>query len=162
GATVLGLTAVGGGPVSLKEASFTAQALNPARPRTVAFVHKGRRLAGHVELRGDEKGPVTDKLEPWGAVAGRVLDDEGNPLAGAECHVGYGSNMIRWLFEDGRAKVMTDAEGRFRVEGLFPGVPFGLGFARKGKFHDPGEGYRKLSVKPGQTDDLGDVKTKLL
>jgi RNA polymerase sigma factor (sigma-70 family) len=160
GAAVLGLTAVGGGPVSLKGASFTAQALNPARPRTIAFVHKGRKLAGHVELRGDEKGPVTVKLEPWGAVAGRVLDDEGNPLAGAECHVGYGSNMIRWLFEDGRAKVMTDAEGRFRVEELFPGVPFGLGFARKGKFHDPGEDYRKLSVKPGQTNDLGDVKTK--
>jgi RNA polymerase sigma factor (sigma-70 family) len=161
GAIAVGLTALGGGDVSLKDASFTAQALNPTRPRTVAFVHKERKLAGHVALRGDEKGPVTVKLEPWGAVAGRVLDEEGNSLADAECRVGYHSNMIRWLFEAGREKVTTDAEGRFRVEGLFPGVPFGISFVKKGKFRDPGDNYRKLSVKPGQTNDLGDVKTKI-
>jgi protocatechuate 3,4-dioxygenase beta subunit len=162
GATAEGLTALGGGAVSLKDASFTAQALNPARPRTVAFVHKERKLAGHVELRGDEKGPVTMKLEPWGAVAGRALDEEGNPLADAEFHVGYHNNMIRWLFEADRKWPKTDREGRFRVEGLFPGVPFSIGFVKKGKYRDPGDDYRKLSVKPGQTNDLGDVKTKPL
>jgi RNA polymerase sigma factor (sigma-70 family) len=159
GASVVGLTALGGGAVSLKDASFTARALNPARPRIVAFVHKGRKLAGVATLCGDEKGPVTVKLRPWGAVAGRALDEEGNPLADAEFHVSYHANSIRWLFEVGRAKVRTDGRGRFYDEGLFPGVPFGITFVKKGKFRDPGEGYRKLEVKPGQTNDLGDVKT---
>jgi RNA polymerase sigma factor (sigma-70 family) len=161
GATAVGLTALGGGAVALKDTSFTARALNPARPRTVAFVHKGRHLAGVVSLRGDEKGPVTVKLQPWGAVAGRALDEEGNPLADAEFHVSYHANSIRWLFEVGRAKVRTDGQGHFRDEGLFPGVPFGITFVKRGKFRDPGEGYRKLAVKPGQTNDLGDVKTAI-
>src|SRR5262249_17609725 len=98
GATVLWLTALGGDAHLLKDASVTAQTLNPARPRTVAFVHKERKLAAQVALRGDEKGPLTVKLEPWGAVAGRALDDEGNPLADAELHVHYHANSIRWLF----------------------------------------------------------------
>jgi RNA polymerase sigma factor (sigma-70 family) len=160
GATVMGLTAFGGGTVTLKDASFTAQALNPARPRTVAFLHKERKLAGCVKLRGDEKEPVTVKLEPWAAVAGRALDEEGNPLADAECRIGYHANMIRWLFEAGREKVKTDREGRFRVERLFPGVPFDINFVKKGKFRDPGDAYRDLPAKSGQINDLGDVKTK--
>jgi RNA polymerase sigma factor (sigma-70 family) len=160
GATVVGLTAFGGGPVPLKDASFTAQTLNPARPRTIAFLQKERKLAGVAVLRGDEKGPVTVKLEPWSAVAGRALDEEGNPLADADFQVYYHANMIRWMFESGREKIKTDRDGRFRVEGLFPGVPFGIGFAKKGKFHTASDAYLKLSVKPGQTNDLGDVKTK--
>jgi RNA polymerase sigma factor (sigma-70 family) len=160
GAMALGLTALGGA-VSLKDASFTATTLNSARPRTVAFVHRGRKLAGHISLRGDEKGPVTVKLEPWAAVAGRALDEDGNALTDAECRVSYHSNMIRWLFESSRTQVRTDATGHFRVEGLFPGVPFGLSFARKGKFHDPGDAYRKLSVGAGQTHEVGDVRTKV-
>jgi RNA polymerase sigma factor (sigma-70 family) len=161
GATVVGLTALGGGTVSLTDASFTARALNPSRPRTVAFVHKERKLAGHLALRGDEKEAVTVKLEPWGTVAGRAFDEEGNALADAEFHVHYHANSIRWLFEVDRPRARTDREGRFRVEGLFPGVPFAISFVKKGTIHDAGEGYRKLSVKPGQTNDLGDVKTKI-
>jgi 5-hydroxyisourate hydrolase-like protein (transthyretin family) len=160
GARVEGLVALGGGPVTLKDASFTARSLNPARPRTLAFVHRGRQLAGHVALRGDEKEPVTVKLQPWGAVAGRALDAEGNVLAEAEVTVHYHGNTIRWLFEADRKQVRTDRAGRFRVEGLFPGVPFSIGFVKKGKFQDPGDDYRKLSLEPGQTKDLGDVKTK--
>ncbi len=161
GAAVMGLTAVGGGAAVLKDASFTVAALNPARPRTIALVHQERKLAAHVTLRGDEKEPMTVKLEPWAAVAGRALDEEGNPVAGAECHVGYHPNMLRWQFDAGREKVKTDRDGRFRVEGLYPGVPFAITFVKKGKFLDAGDGYRELSVKPGQTKDLGDIKTKV-
>jgi RNA polymerase sigma factor (sigma-70 family) len=161
GAKALGLTALGGGAVSLKDGSFTAQALNPARPRTVAFVHKERKLAGHVALRGNEREPVTVKLEPWGTVTGRALDEEGRPLADAEFHVSYHANSIRWLFEVERPTARTDRDGRFRVEGLFPGVSFAIGFVKRGTIHDAGDDYRKLSAKPGQTNDIGDVKTKI-
>jgi RNA polymerase sigma factor (sigma-70 family) len=162
GATVYGLTSVVlGRPVSLKDASFTAQALNPARPRTVAFIHMERKLAGHAALGGDEKEPLTVKLEPWGAVTGRALDREGYPLADAECVVLHRSDRIARLFEAVREKVKTDHEGHFRVEGIFPGVPFDIYFVKKGTIHGPGNDYRKLSVKPGQTKDLGGVKTEI-
>jgi hypothetical protein len=140
---------------------FTARGLNPAQPRKLAFVHKGRKLAGQATVRGDEKVPLTVKLEPWGVIAGRALDEDGNPLADAELSVFFRDNATRWLFEAGREKLRTDQAGRFRVEGLFPGVPFGLSFSKKGTFRDPGEAYRKLSVTSGQTRDLGDVKTKI-
>jgi RNA polymerase sigma factor (sigma-70 family) len=161
GATVMGLSALGGGPVQLKDASFTATTLSPARARTIAFIHKERKLAGQVVLRGTEKEPVTVKLEPWGAVTGRALDEEGRPLVDAECLINYQSNMVRWLFDSGRVRVKTDQEGRFRVEGLFPGVPFAINFLKKGKFHDPGDKYRELPLKPGETKELGDIKTTI-
>jgi RNA polymerase sigma factor (sigma-70 family) len=160
GATVAGLSAWGGSE-ALKGAEFTARALNPDRPRTVALIHKGRKLAGHAAVRGDEKEPVKVKLEPWGALAGRVLDEDGNPLADAELSIYYRDNSIRWLIEAGRDKVKTDREGRFKAEGLFPGMPFGISFVKKGKMYNAGDDYRKVSVKSGQTNDLGDVKTKI-
>jgi hypothetical protein len=40
-------------------------------------------------------------------------------------------------------------------------MPFGIGFVKKGKMYDAGDAYRKLTVKPGQTNDLGDVKVKI-
>jgi RNA polymerase sigma factor (sigma-70 family) len=161
GATVVGLEALGGGATPLKDPSFTAQALNPARPRRLSFVHKERQLVGSVSVRGDEQEPVTVKMEPWGIVIGRALDEEGNPLAEANFNVHYQDNSTRWLFEAGREQVKTDREGRFRIEGLFPGMPFGIGFVKKGTIYDAGNNYRKLTVKPGQTNDLGDVKTKI-
>src|SRR5262249_8899500 len=77
GVNVIGLSAVGGGSTVLKDASFTAGALDPAHPRTISFIHKERKLVQAVSVRGDEKESLTVKLEPWGIVTGRALDEEG-------------------------------------------------------------------------------------
>jgi hypothetical protein len=160
GASIAGLRAWGGVD-ALKAGEFTARGLNPARPRSIAVLHKERKLVGHMTLRGDEKEPVVVKLSPWGSVSGRVLDEEGNPLTDAELMVHYRDNSLRWLFESGREKLKTDREGRFRVEGLFPGLPFGISLVKKGTIYDPGDDYRQLTAKSGETKDLGDVKAKV-
>jgi protocatechuate 3,4-dioxygenase beta subunit len=160
GATAGGLTPVWGRNVDLKEATFTAQSLNAAQPRPLAFIHKARKLAGWVEVKGDEKA-LAVRMRPWGAVEGRVLDEEGNPIAGARVSVGYPDNATRWLSEAVVGEATTDAAGKFRLEGLIPGLEFAVGF-RKGKnFLDAGETYRNLKAESGKTNNLGDVHTKV-
>src|SRR5207237_656865 len=56
------------GPEVLKTAAFTARGLYPGEPRTLSFVHKERKLIGHVVINGKEKGPLTVQLRPWGAL----------------------------------------------------------------------------------------------
>jgi RNA polymerase sigma factor (sigma-70 family) len=160
GTLATGLVAVGDS-APLKDAAFTASALDLTHPRIVAFAHRDRKLVGYVRMRGDEVEPVKVKLQPSGAVTGRALDDEGNPLAGVEVRIHYREDNLRWLFELALPSVHTDRDGRFRVEGLFPGVPFGLNFKQGRRFRDPGESYRKLSIDPGQTRDFGDIRTKV-
>jgi hypothetical protein len=60
-----------------------------------------------LDLRKDEV--VEWKLDPQEPIAGRVLDVEGRPVAGAVVTI------------DGE-EVKTDAEGRFRLWGLEPGI----------------------------------------
>ena len=54
-------------------------ALDPSKPRRVIVTHVGRRLIGTGYLKGDEAGPLTIRLRPWGTITGRVVDDEGQP-----------------------------------------------------------------------------------
>ncbi len=56
--------------------------LDPSSPRRVTVAHRGRKLIGSVYLKGDEAGPVTIPLRPWGTIAGRIIDDEGRPRGG--------------------------------------------------------------------------------
>src|SRR5262249_9766098 len=59
-------------------------ALDPKRPRALAFYHVERKLGGALTVRGDEAGPLAVTLRPTGSVTGRVLDADGQPVAGAD------------------------------------------------------------------------------
>jgi hypothetical protein len=163
GAMASGVTALGG-ITTLKGDGFTALAVSPDQPRTVTCVHAGRKLAGHAVLSGKEAGPVTVRLRPWATLTGRLLDEEGKPLPGAEVQVSYLADSARGFFESGipaQAKgVKTDAGGSFRVEGVFPEMTVGLVFVKNVRFRDVGQKYRKLTLTPGQTTALGDIPSK--
>jgi RNA polymerase sigma factor (sigma-70 family) len=163
GVIVSGMTASYPTTFTLEGAECTAYALDPKRPRELMFLHPTRKLAGTLKLRGDEKEPATVKLVPTGALKGRVLDQEGQPVAGAEVRFSYegevGDELFRHL-KPPREPARTDADGRFRLEGLIPDAKFGLGIS-KGKTFLVGEpriGLRE--VKSSATLDLGDVRTK--
>ena len=66
-------------PSPSRRRSFEVHALDPSKPRRVVVMHEGRKLIGTALLKGTEAGPVTIKLQPWGSVAGRIVDDEGRP-----------------------------------------------------------------------------------
>ena len=79
-AVAMGLDAnVSWGDRVLGSADFTVEDIDPREPRRVYFFQVDRRLAGSVLIRGDEAGPLTVRLQPWGVVTGRVVDDRGRP-----------------------------------------------------------------------------------
>lgn len=131
---------------------FTARALTPGHPRRVFFLHEGRKLAGHVDLRADEPAEVTVRLRPCGALTGRLVDAKGNPIAGSRFRLVYddAEGIPHVTFPPGR-RVLTEAEqkrealangyddgkfiipaeasdarGQFRIEDIVPETTFQL------------------------------------
>jgi protocatechuate 3,4-dioxygenase beta subunit len=138
---------------------FTAKALNPAKPRRLLFWHEERKLAGTVVLRGDEPEPVTVMLQPLAALTGRALHKTtGEPLVGYS--VEYSAYPeVEWPGQNKsfkREPILTDKEGRFRVTDLPAGVPLLLQVVAKSRFAPIN--IEKITLQPGQTKDLGDLR----
>jgi hypothetical protein len=117
---------------------------------------------------------VTVRLEELGSLRGRVVDARGRPLAGLTVAVevfgrppGYGDFPWTDLYEGGLARQLkrrarTDSEGKFRLGGLIPGLPYEL-LVSKGEVTRENPAvlcYRnKLLVESGKVNDLGDLKS---
>jgi RNA polymerase sigma factor (sigma-70 family) len=163
GAVIAGMTATWPGTFSLKGATCTVYALGAKWPRQLALYHAGRKLAGTLTVRGDEKGPLTVRLAPTGSVTARVLELDGLPIAGAEVAISFLGREARELFRELRLQhepVRTDKDGRFRLEGVFPNMTFSFGIQKGRTFlvGEPRIGVRE--VAPGATLDLGERKVK--
>jgi RNA polymerase sigma factor (sigma-70 family) len=163
GTTVAGLTDGWPSPLSIKDATCTVFALDGKKPRRLLFYHAGRSLAGSLTVRGDEKEPPVARLSAMGAVTGRVLDREGQPLAGVDVNLSSQDADARELYrqlDQGRKIIHTDKDGRFRINGIVPDVKFVLNIYQGRTFliGEPRIGARQ--VKPGATLDLGDVRVK--
>ncbi len=143
---------------SSPSAEFEVTGLAPGDLRQLAFIHEGRRLAGSVSLRGKVQGPIEVKLVPWGSLTGRLVDSAGQPRAAVE--LGWPSNQ-KLRLEEGPGSlpghVKTDADGRFRAEGLAPGLKYELQILGNGGFY--GAVFRDLTIKAGEARDLGDVRS---
>jgi protocatechuate 3,4-dioxygenase beta subunit len=167
GVMVLGLTAVWPRPTTLKSAAFTVHALDAHETREVFFVHRERKLAARVTVRSDGKDAVTVRLEPWGTLTGRILDEEGQPLAGVDLYLAFPHSTIFrpvtwWVPYQGEV-VRTDREGRFEAQGLTPGATFRVSAASKMKYLSltgTGVPLDQLSVGAGEKKDLGDLRAK--
>jgi RNA polymerase sigma factor (sigma-70 family) len=149
GVTVSGLTQ-GGGKETLKGDVFTVRCLNPRAPaRLVTFHHKGKNLGSFLRgLPAEKNGPLIVKLQPCGSLSGRIVDKDSQPVA-----------EFRGVLLPSWDSFTTDKEGRFRVEGLVPGLAYPVWQKEKGsivKIH-PG-----VVVEPGKKKDLGDIKSLML
>ena len=129
-------------------------------------------LAKLQPVRGDEPGPLTVRLEPLGSVTGRVLDADGTPRAGLKVAVmhsyerdDYNGLPLELVFDYPSwtklidSEATTDAEGRFHVQGLVPGLKYFLN-VKDGQ--EVLAAYTKGSVMvgSGKTTDLGDLKDR--
>src|SRR5262249_33125919 len=131
---------------TLKGAEFTVRRLNPRAGRQFLFHHKDKNLGFFLkELPDEQAGPLVVKLQPCGSASGRWVDPDGQPVAGARVQVSALHGV------GGHQQVTTDKEGRFRVEGLVPGVEYDL---RKSFRNFP----VRVTVESGKHKDLGDVK----
>jgi RNA polymerase sigma factor (sigma-70 family) len=147
----------GHGEEAVKTARFTVRNLRPGHPRAVTFLHPSRRLAGFALVRGDEKKPLTIKLRPWATVTGRLLDANGLPARGMRLTFLAGDGPDRDLFTGVTARLTPpDKDGKFRVEGLVPGLKYTLAAVKD--FRITAQPLSGFSPKPGEAKNLGDVR----
>jgi RNA polymerase sigma factor (sigma-70 family) len=153
------------GTFSPQEATtLQVRSLASGKPRRVTVTHSGRRLIGSIYLKGDETGPLTLRLQPWGEVAGRVVDDEGRPrkdlslssLGGIYPDRPEVSGVLPVSTTGIGIGLPVGSDGRFRVEGLIPGLKYGASAIRG--FMGLGELFRDVTLAPGEFKELGDLK----
>jgi RNA polymerase sigma factor (sigma-70 family) len=164
--------------------------------RLFVCTHDGQFAASAV-VRGRETGPVTVKLKPTGAIAGQVVDPNGNPIRDVSFQMAFddGPDRERVLVHGGfvyrletpaelersmrtrgyredklhysTSSDKTDDQGRFRLTGVLPEVPFNL----KVQLLKPpdAKGQRiiagmvpitRATVKPGETLNLGKLRVE--
>src|SRR5262249_55436689 len=149
--------------VPLKNAVCPGYALDPESPRELVFLHLERKLAAVAMVRGDENEPVTGRLLPTSGVTGRWLVAHGQPVAEADVHTLYKGPVGQKLagqFEHASQPPRPDEEGRFRLEGIVPGLQLDLGIVKgRQRLHpDP-----RLAVTASGSDkrlDMGEIRVK--
>jgi hypothetical protein len=100
-------------------------------------------------------------LQATGTLTGRIIDGQGDPLAGGTVGTfgGLLGAVMMWPADYLKAlgipgRVPTDADGKFRLPGLPAGVEYQLGFFPPGA--SSGGGFApKITPTPGQTVDVG-------
>jgi beta-lactamase regulating signal transducer with metallopeptidase domain len=126
---------------------FRVEALRPDETRSLVVFHEILKLAGWIDVRADEESITEMKLEPWGTVIGRLVDEDG----------GARSKVDIIYSERHDYPVTTDAQGRFRIDGLVPGKPAKVWVSPTAGFLS-GTIAKALVLKPGEVKDLGDVR----
>jgi RNA polymerase sigma factor (sigma-70 family) len=154
GARVLNLNSshIWWGREGMKTAAFTGW-FNPHRPREFLLQDPDLGLVGMAHPPKENGSAVTVRMEPGATITGRLVDSDGNPLAGVELEVQFHPKEWGSWFGYSLERIQTDREGRFRAAPLLPGYDFRLS-DNKGHVHLGGE------FRSGQTKDLGDVHLK--
>jgi RNA polymerase sigma factor (sigma-70 family) len=141
----------------LKTAEFAAFGFKDGRPRNLLVLHQEKKLAGSLLLHGDEKEPLSIRLEPWATIAGRLLTPDGLPDTDGELRFLMGSRFDDVTVGSHPTRgFRPDKEGRFRIDGLVPGLKYNLGIVKKGRI--VGYVFQDATFKSAETRDLGDVK----
>ena len=94
GVSVYGLTTHQFHRDTLDTPRFQVRSLDPRQQRALVFYHKENGLGLYKEIRGDERGPLTIRLERCGGAMGRLLDEDGEPVSGLILHCDR-ENLVR-------------------------------------------------------------------
>jgi protocatechuate 3,4-dioxygenase beta subunit len=137
----------------LQESQFRVVGLAQGEKRIVLIHHAGRHIGKALTIDFGRHTPrsMTVRLEPCATIVGRSVDRDGVPVGGARLE------PFVWPIGDYASQLpgaTAGADGRFRHVAVLPGVEYQvnlrLGFM-------PTTARERLSVKPGETIDLGDV-----
>jgi hypothetical protein len=159
GAMVFGLTPREHGAKTLEGSEFTVRGINPRAPRHLLFFHKEKNLGLFLkELPGEKDGPVTVKLEACGAVTGRMVDRDGQPVA--KMHLDFAATAEWGSVGAPRQAVTTDKDGRFRAEGLVPGYRYTFSGLAPGVKYEQSPGLWSVVVRPEEKKDMGDLQAE--
>jgi RNA polymerase sigma factor (sigma-70 family) len=146
-------------------------------------------------VRAQERGPIKVRLKPTGTVSGRVLDQAGKPIRGVSfqmffedspgrpdvfVHSGTVERLLTPVESKRKSRTtgfmeyklfrystaaQTDDQGRFRLSGLLPEVPFDLKVhllsepdAKDRRSIVAAVSIARPTVQPGETLNLGDLR----
>jgi RNA polymerase sigma factor (sigma-70 family) len=151
----------------LKTSAFTVTGLDPEQPRLLEFAHIEKKLAGSVVVKGNDKGPLVIKLVPAGALTGRLVTPDGEPITDGEITALHKAidqperRKVDPTVGSLPARIRPDKHGQFRIECLVPGLTYYLGFTKGNYLHRlGGVAGGNLTFEQGQTRNLGDVVVK--
>ncbi len=159
GASLIGEThANTHGFLALADSHFTVYGLSsdPLLSRRLILRHEKRGLGAAVRVGADDGSPLQIRLEPLATLTGRLVDEKGNPRTQAH------PQLLAVLDDPLRAshlefsppiKPNLDDDGRFRFEGVVPGVKYNV---------QVGDSFPLWDWKPkaGETKDLGNIPPK--
>jgi RNA polymerase sigma factor (sigma-70 family) len=151
----------------LRTAEFVVTGLDRGQVRLLQFIHSEKKLAGSLVVKGEEKGPVTVQLVAAGALTGRLVTPDGEPATGGQL-VALSSPIDQPdparenpTVGSLRADIVPHKDGKFRIEGVIPGLSYYLGYTKGMYLHRlGGAAGDKVTIKPGEDKDLGDVVVK--
>jgi hypothetical protein len=123
----------------------------------MVFHEPTRRLFGTLSLKGDEKESATVALGQGGAVMGRLIGEEGKPLAGVAVHLHHRNRPVDEIHDYVHRvqPVETGADGKFRIDDIVPGIEFDLSFRRGKQQFVPLSKTAILKAEPGKATEAG-------
>ena len=177
GARCYGVRPTWGYIKTLADDSFEILGLEPGHPRIVIFADQSRRLVGSVVINDQNLKttlPLVVQLLPSGSIKGRLVDQDGLPVAKARLGVltydldgvnlppgaNHGGSYCLW--PDGEIFI-SGSDGRFQIDGLKPGVESSLNIenaVRPVHYLSVDELLRNAALKHGEVRDVGDVTIK--
>jgi RNA polymerase sigma factor (sigma-70 family) len=122
----------------------------------VAILDGKRRSGAYFKLPPRTPGADTNlgsiKLEPLLSLAGRIVDDENKPIRGAVVRLRVAEGNV---FAVTGEPIATDRDGKFRFDGLLPGMRYMVQADAKGHVE---QFTAYIDPQPGRALDLPDLK----
>ena len=138
----------------MEAAEFTVAKFNPKLPRDVLFLHAEKGLVGLLQPPEKNGAAVTVQMRPGATVTGRLMDGDGKPRAGFRVNLWVQTKQKPHWESYAPNSVVTDMDGKFRIEALVPGFRFML-------FHNEGSLQFGDGLRAGEVKELGDVRLKM-
>lgn len=141
----------------------------PNEGRRLTFFKSEGNLVGLLDLKGKQPDLVKIVLNSGGAITGKIVDADGIPMESLEfenSQTVFGNEAYGQLMTYVDKKpIKTDREGRFRFEGIIPGLKYSADVFAKRKLPDfpspamvrIGKAFSDMSVESGEVKDLGEI-----
>jgi hypothetical protein len=107
--------------------------------------------------------PLVVRLGPTGALTGRIVDMDGQPVRGATVAAVYSGQVGRDLAKELQRRddlPRTDDNGYFRLGAIVPGLKFELAVAKGQQRLDPEPRMQVKPLEAGQRLGLGEIRVK--
>ncbi|MDB5390956.1 MAG: blaR1 4 [Planctomycetaceae bacterium] len=166
-----------------KSGSFEVNGYQPGLGRRLMAYAQQTDAIGLLDITNDPPPFAEIKLQPASRIAGRLVDTDGQPIAGARIENDHFAlnlpsptateSVLGGKFDPERAAfvvigghpILTDEQGRFELVGIMPGMKYNaqvFAHRKSSSGQDSmvhlGPLFTDLVVEPGKKHDLGDVK----